>query len=1152
MLQPRYRPGASRRPFVDREQALGAFQAILDQVGAADPATAVPAPVLTITGVGGIGKSRLLTEFGNRATGAHPQATLDLQIPSLGQQENALATLRAQFGAAGIDFPRFDIAYAVWWQRLHPNLRISKDGLALVEHSAILTEVLDQASGVPVFGASMRLVEWATRRVKKWRWMRTDEAIRELDTLTLTELADAVTYLFATELAQGGRARAPFLLFIDAYEALAGGAERLGNVTARDGWLRDLLGQLRHGVVVVAAREPLQWHRHHPDWGWRIHREHIEDLPMQHRMTLLEDSGVADVTARRVIAQASAGVPFYLHLAIDSGDPVGATPESVPVSTDTILERFCAHVDPAHVRLLELINVARVFDEKIFRRIAEEYGLPGHRLMWQSLTDYSFVSATGERHQLHQLMVHALRRRLDPAVTRDLHRLLHQVWDDRAVAASSSAETAAALREAAFHGMRAGSLAAIDLLRYADRILARGVQSEADGLRTDIQEHLATAEDTDSEQLNALVRLLSAEIALLRGDAATAGQATGEIPEQYDTEINARLAVAAAQADRILGNTARALGIYESVWRDATGQAASTAGLWAADLHMCQGRAAKAIGLVTELQRRTPAEDHELHGHLARLLALTYQFDFDYGPAAEHIARAHEHYRLAGSDVGVADVATNRTEILAHADPAAARVTAVEATRLQRVLGAVHELGKISTATAIACLRIGDLGAAHQALDEAGGYLESSGYRSGRARAELVRAFVFAREGRFTDAAGAATTAVQELRAVEVYPTLVLVAEFLLDWIDRPSPIVSEAARQARSALRADDRWERLEERIAAVGTGLLGAGEVPPDVLYRMALERGGESGYYNRNVGVAVPAGRRLVRIPLHGADDMDLRIWHEADVLAGIHDRVSGAPLLHFRTERPAFQIHEFIEGDLLDRAAPRGRPVPPGVLDDVVRLFGELSAVPREVMPPLPDGWPQDGDCPGFFDRLIEVTRRVHVRHHDVYRQLFREFGFPEDPLDQLTSGVPTLTGRGFTLLHCDVHRKNVIVSPTGCRFIDWELALWGDPVYDLASHLHKMGYLSAEEARLTALWAGVLGPANPTWQEDLGTYLAHERVKSAIVDTVRYAQAVASGAYSPEWVDDAIAKLVGKLDAAYAVWGDFRHADPAAVRRALGG
>jgi hypothetical protein len=126
-IAPRFhRVAALQRPFVNREQARADFDAELTRAGSGPR-------VFNVTGVGGIGKSRLLRELEDRARPQFRTAMIDLQVPALRRQDDALAVLRGQFGSQGVDFDRFDIAFAVLWQRLHPHLRLSKEGLSFIE-----------------------------------------------------------------------------------------------------------------------------------------------------------------------------------------------------------------------------------------------------------------------------------------------------------------------------------------------------------------------------------------------------------------------------------------------------------------------------------------------------------------------------------------------------------------------------------------------------------------------------------------------------------------------------------------------------------------------------------------------------------------------------------------------------------------------------------------------------------------------------------------------------------------------------------------------------------------------------------------------------------------------------------------------------------
>jgi aminoglycoside phosphotransferase (APT) family kinase protein len=327
-----------------------------------------------------------------------------------------------------------------------------------------------------------------------------------------------------------------------------------------------------------------------------------------------------------------------------------------------------------------------------------------------------------------------------------------------------------------------------------------------------------------------------------------------------------------------------------------------------------------------------------------------------------------------------------------------------------------------------------------------------------------------------------------------------------------------------------------------------LSAVAPPEHELYRAAMSCAQRlAGFYHQNMRLQTPDGPVVVRVPITTADRMDLAIWPEDGILRAIEPYVRQAPQLRRVSLEPAYQLVDWIDGDLLDDLAPEGNRTPHHVITDLGQLFTQIGKVPLDELPPLPADWPADGDTAAFAQRLSDVTAGVHARFATDFGDLFDALGFPADPLEPILERWSTLSPRPFRLLHTDLHRKNMIVDRRTTHFLDWELALWGDPVYDLAGHLHKMGYQPDEEAAVQAAWLAAL-PAEATvnWREGLPTYLAHERVKSAIVDTVRYSTQIAAGAESPEAEAALLDKLATKIRAAHEVWKSDQGLDRAII------
>lgn len=252
--------------------------------------------------------------------------------------------------------------------------------------------------------------------------------------------------------------------------------------------------------------------------------------------------------------------------------------------------------------------------------------------------------------------------------------------------------------------------------------------------------------------------------------------------------------------------------------------------------------------------------------------------------------------------------------------------------------------------------------------------------------------------------------------------------------------------------------------------------------------------------------------VRAPIPDAVQFNLRIWPEGELLGAIAGRVDGSPrvLVH----RPGFTVYSFAQGEPLSRLTGRDRPAGRRYAESMERLFRQTAAVPPGLLPPRPEGWPADGDCAGFLRTLVDFTdSEVRGRCSPAHRELFTALGVSGDALARLRDRADGLGERPFALLHTDAHAGNLIVAEDGgLSLIDWELALFGDPVYEIASHLARMRYprRGQRQAAIRA-WRAAVAASCPGalagHRAALRIYLDFERLLSVHIDVIRLTMAL---------------------------------------------
>ncbi|MGC0383518.1 phosphotransferase [Streptomyces sp. SAI-129] len=324
---------------------------------------------------------------------------------------------------------------------------------------------------------------------------------------------------------------------------------------------------------------------------------------------------------------------------------------------------------------------------------------------------------------------------------------------------------------------------------------------------------------------------------------------------------------------------------------------------------------------------------------------------------------------------------------------------------------------------------------------------------------------------------------------------------------------------------------------------------------------------GYHHETYVVPLPgaagaagAARWKCREPRSNLLWFDRRCFvSEEQLLCALQGRITDVPDVFELDGLPPLQ--RFVEGRTLGSLYGAGRTVPDVFTRQIVRLFGEMAAVTSRTLPVArrcrPEDRRADGDTDGFMERLVCFTeQRVYAQNLPRFGSLFAALGLDDDAFKRLRKHVAGLRERPFCLLHADLHRENLVVDADRRLWtIDWELAMVGDPLYDLATHLHLMRYPSWQRARVVEAWRRTVEAERPGgsygWRQDLERIVGYKRAQSVFTDVIREAISLGRQARSPgPGVRLAAARLHGILADAAPPLGLESVPDPAAIGAAL--
>ncbi|RPF34523.1 aminoglycoside phosphotransferase family protein [Streptomyces sp. TLI_185] len=283
----------------------------------------------------------------------------------------------------------------------------------------------------------------------------------------------------------------------------------------------------------------------------------------------------------------------------------------------------------------------------------------------------------------------------------------------------------------------------------------------------------------------------------------------------------------------------------------------------------------------------------------------------------------------------------------------------------------------------------------------------------------------------------------------------------------------------------------------------------------------KGPLKGYHHETYVLRLDGGTQIVKVREPRSEILwfDRRCFEsEEKLLRTLKGKVDRIPEV---LDVAGMGFQGFIEGRTLPTRRWAGRRVSDQVFDQIVELFRQMAEIRPDLLERVPRRCLQkdradDRDTDGFLERLIVfIEDQVYEKNLAEFGDLFDQLGVRGESFTRLKKKMSGLRRRPFGLLHADLHRKNFVVDSRGQLWtIDWELAMLGDPLYDLATHLYLMRYPEDQQRRMAAEWSRVVEKANPGGSyglvEDLDVLLDFKRAQSVFTDVIRVSMSLGDG------------------------------------------
>lgn len=462
---------SATREFTDREEPTKAF------LNAVEQKTQDEYKVLTYYGVGGIGKSRLLTELYKKLESVDDtcvKVLLNFKEEKHRHPGEALIFLREKIKKTHkIKFDTFDLAYAVYWKKLNPQLSMKSNGgdLPFFEEGSFVADLVQQLDYVPFaqwVPKTLKLIGNMGRYKESLQWWHGigKQVMEDLEESIPSEIEEMLPAFFAEDIKEYlKRTGKSAVIFIDTYEALWAKNRLQGAFHDKDSWVQELVLQLPEVLWVIAGREKIHWADIQEAWKNYLDQHLIGELSEKDSERFLSSCGIHSQEIKEVIIRGSRGYPYYLDLMVDTYTVIIDNQKRTPVLDDfsqtpqKIVDRFLYYLELHEKETLKVLSFARYWTEELFVELVSEFKTGYPIFAYKDLFRFSFINQYENRTwDMNLMMRNSLQEEIkkeNPYLYKKAHQFLYKYYNEKITNKENgqiSREDWPYFREAFYHG----------------------------------------------------------------------------------------------------------------------------------------------------------------------------------------------------------------------------------------------------------------------------------------------------------------------------------------------------------------------------------------------------------------------------------------------------------------------------------------------------------------------------------------------------------------------------------------------------------------------------------------------------------------------------------------------------------------------------